>query len=404
MRSISADLRERRRQDLGQVAELWRRLGHTPGSITVYCNYVWCILEEFGQSDYTQLCANRVVQRSLSYARRHQIDAKRCRWMWLSTFRAFAWGLMQLGKAVGSVELHPRAAPAQDPVMLAFIHYTKELGCSQSTLRGHLRNLNGLRRFLIRRHAPWPIPRLRDIDHFLLTTRKQWSRSTVGVAAGSCRTWLRFLFVTGRIKEDLSASVALPPSVSYPRPARALPWSTVRQLHRGIDTSTPLGKRDEAQYLLLCAYGLSNAELTNLKVEDIDWQTGVLHIRRVKNGATVDLPLLDAVAIAIGTYLRDGRPETPCHCLFVRHAIPFGPLSKSTIAARVQCWAKRSHVKVTRLGVHVFRHSFATTQLEQGMPLKVIGDILGHQDCKTTSVYVRSAVERLRPLALPVPK
>jgi integrase len=73
------------------------------------------------------------------------------------------------------------------------------------------------------------------------------------------------------------------------------------------------------------------------------------------------------------------------------------------------CWLRRAssadrHVQVAHLGVHVFRHSFATTQLEQGMPLKVIGDILGHQDCKTTAVYVRSAVGRLRPLALPVPK
>ena len=136
MRSISSELRKRRRRGLDRVAALCRRLGHTPGSITVYCN--WCILEEFDRSDYTQLYADHVVQRSRSYARRHEIDEKRCRWMWLSTFRAVAWRLGQLGKAVGSVELHPQAAPVQDSMMLAFIHCTKELGRSQSTLRGGL--------------------------------------------------------------------------------------------------------------------------------------------------------------------------------------------------------------------------------------------------------------------------
>jgi site-specific recombinase XerD len=51
----------------------------------------------------------------------------------------------------------------------------------------------------------------------------------------------------------------------------------------------------------------------------------------------------------------------------------------------------------------LFRHSFATRQLEQGIPLKVIGDILGHRNSQTTGIYVRSALSRLRRLALPVP-
>jgi site-specific recombinase XerD len=132
----------------------------------------------------------------------------------------------------------------------------------------------------------------------------------------------------------------------------------VRQLSRGIDRSTPLGRRDYAQYLLFCAYGLSNAEIIDLKLEQIDWHAGILHIRRVKNGATVDLPLLPNVAKVEAPYLE----------------------------------------------AHLFRHSFATRQLERGTPLKVIGDILGHRSCQTTPIYVRTALARLRQLALPVPK
>jgi integrase len=48
-----------------------------------------------------------------------------------------------------------------------------------------------------------------------------------------------------------------------------------------------MGRRDDAQYLLFCAYGLSSTEVTNLTLEDIDWHAGILHVRRVKNGATV---------------------------------------------------------------------------------------------------------------------
>jgi site-specific recombinase XerD len=159
-----------------------------------------------------------------------------------------------------------------------------------------------------------------------------------------------------------------------------------------------------AQYRLFCGYGLSNAEVTNLKLEDIDWSAGVLHIRRLKNGSTVDLPLPSTVAKAITAYIQHGRPSTECRQVFVGHCIPFGPLGKSTIGQRVKSWAERANVQAPYIGVHVFRHSFATYQMEHGVSLKLIGDILGHRSTQTTSIYVRSALGKLRQLALPVPK
>jgi integrase len=177
----------------------------------------------------------------------------------------------------------------------------------------------------------------------------------------------------------------------------------VRQLGKGIDRSTPMGRRDYAQYLLFCAYGLSNAEIIDLKLEQIDWDAGIIHIRRVKNGSTVDLPLLPAVAKAMAVYLRHSRPQSLFRNVFIRHTIPFGPLSHATVGQRVRCWAERAKVQAPFLGAHLFRHSFATAQLERGTPLKIIGDILGHRSCQTTRIYVRTALARLRKLALPVP-
>jgi integrase len=44
-----------------------------------------------------------------------------------------------------------------------------------------------------------------------------------------------------------------------------------------------------------------------MKIDDIDWDARILHIRRVKNGSAVDLPLSDAVAKAIAVYIEQGR-------------------------------------------------------------------------------------------------
>jgi len=391
-------------RDLERVARHWRDLGHTPESVRKYCSCIKHILRAARVSDYQQLSAERVVQLAQSYARQHRSKPRGMRRRWLSAFRAFAWSLQHLGIKVGSIDLPKKASVQLEPVMAAFIEYGKQLGWAEHTLHVRQRYLGNLRAFLIRRRAPWPAPRLHDIDHFLQQAATRWKRITVGGAASTFRAWLRFLFVTGRSQNNLASSVALPPSIAYPAPVRALPWSTIRKLRRGIDSTTPVGRRDAAQYFLLCAYGLSNAEIINLKIHDIDWDAGILHIRRVKNGATVDLPLLPAVAKAIAAYLRHGRPQTSCRYVFVRQTIPFGPLSHSVVGRRVKCWTERAKVHVPILGTHVFRHSFATHQLEQGTPLKVIGDILGHRHCQTTGIYVRTALTRLRQLALPVPK
>jgi integrase/recombinase XerD len=386
------------------VARLWRQLGHTPKSISAYRGWVRRILQNSHTSDYRQISAERVTRLARLYARKHDDDPQSTQRRWLSAFRAFAWGLQRLGKMAGPTILGKRRLNKREPTIAAFLRYGRSLSWAEQTLHIHQRYLGELRHFLARRRAPWPQPRLRDLDQFLELRAKRWKRTTVAGAASTFRAWFRFLFVTGRIERDLASSVILPPSISYPRPARALPWSMVRQLRRGIDPATSIGRRDTAQYLLFCAYGLSNAEVINLQLEDIDWDANILHIRRVKNGSTVDLPLSAVVAKAIAGYLRHGRPPTSSRHVFVRHFIPFGPLSHATVGQRVKCWAGRAKVQAPYLGVHIFRHSFATHQLERGTPLKVIGDILGHRHCQTTGIYVRTALERLRRLALPVPK
>jgi site-specific recombinase XerD len=405
MSSAVSSLATEQIRDLDRIAVLWQKLGHTPGSVRVYRQQVGLIISHARVTDYRQLCAERVEQLARTFATAHHHQRpERTRWLWLSAFRAFAWGLRQMGKEVGATDL-PKRGPPPEPLVIAFLEHGQKLGCAPQTLHAHLYNLGLLRRYLIRRRGRWPVPPLLAIDRFLQHVAPLRKATTVAAIAGSCRAWYRFLFITGRAKHDLAESITLPRFIAYPRPARALPWSSVRQLGRGIARDAPLGRRDYAQYVLFCAYGLSTAEIRGLQLEQIDWDAGIIHIRRAKNGATVDLPLLPGVARAIATYLHHGRPaHASSREVFVRHTIPFGPLGHATIGQRVRCWAERAHVRSPFLGAHLFRHSFATRQLEHGTPLKIIGDILGHRSSQTTSIYVRTALARLRRLALPVPK
>jgi site-specific recombinase XerD len=54
-------------------------------------------------------------------------------------------------------------------------------------------------------------------------------------------------------------------------------------------------------------------------------------------------------------------------------------------------------------GPHAFRHAHAVSLLRAQVPLKVIGDLLGHRATDSTAVYLKLATADLRAVALEVP-
>jgi integrase/recombinase XerD len=248
--------------------------------------------------------------------------------------------------------------------------------------------------------------RIVDIDAFVISRSKMFTAKTVAGICSALRAFLRYLHMVGLTAVDLAAHVASPRVRSVDRPPRAVPWNTVRRILHAIDTTSPLGLRDKALFLMMATYGMGAAEVIGLRLDDIDWRARRLRLRRPKTGVVTELPLLDPVGHALAAYLRQTRPaHASTRAVFVSAHLPHEPLSGSTtIRHRLALYAERAGVREGYLGTHLFRHSHATRQIEQGQPAKVVGDILGHRRPESTSVYTRSAVLRLRAMALPVPR
>jgi hypothetical protein len=121
-----------------------------------------------------------------------------------------------------------------------------------------------------------------------------------------------------------------------------LPWSDVQKILRSISRTEAPGKRDYAIVLLLATYGLGAAEVLGIRLEDVGWQAGVLKVRRPKTNASIELPLLPAVAKALSAYLRWERPPArPVQHIFLRENMPYEPITSGAIRHRIRHWIQQ---------------------------------------------------------------
>jgi len=186
-----------------------------------------------------------------------------------------------------------------------------------------------------------------------------------------------------------------------------LRWPDVHKAISGINKYSKLGKRNYAMVLLLSTYGLRSGEIARLKLDDIDWRNETIHITHRKAGKDLLLPLIPQVGKAILQYLKKGRPPSKYRELFLHVKSPIMPFTTATVGKTVKLMLLSSGIKLPqniKKGPHLLRHSFATHMANKGASLKQIGDILGHQNPKSTCVYTKTSIVQLKEVALEVPE
>jgi len=152
--------------------------------------------------------------------------------------------------------------------------------------------------------------------------------------------------------------------------------------------------------LTLCAiYGLRSGEIVDLRLEDFDWHSEILTVRRGKRGRVQQFPLQFEVGEAILQYLKSVRPRCPCRHLFVTRVYPHKPVLTTTLRPLVAKRMIQLGIKSEKMGTHALRHACATELLRKGSSLKDIADFLGHRSLGSVSVYAKQDPRSLRTVA-----
>jgi integrase/recombinase XerD len=304
-----------------------------------------------------------------------------------------------------------RPSPAPEPgpkeiLLNKFMdHLRDEHGYASSTVRGQSSYTSEFLDLLKYEEARNRLASLSitDIDDFIQHMAKRMSRASLQCVTSSLRNFLRFLVVEGVIPPGLENQIDTPCVYRQEKLPRSLPWLTVQAFLQSIDRNTAAGKRDYAIFSLIAVYGLRACDVADLKLEDIKWRAKCIRICQTKTGGPLELPLIDEVGLALYNYLKGVPRYGNYRHVFLCINAPGGILKSRAIIRAFERWAQRSGLDIPYKGPHCLRHSMAIHMCRQNIPLKTIGDILGHRTPESTAGYIRLQTEDLREVALNVP-
>jgi integrase/recombinase XerD len=189
--------------------------------------------------------------------------------------------------------------------------------------------------------------------------------------------------------------LAIPPKRATKRIVTFLTADETRALLGAPDRTTWAGRRDHALLLTAVQTGLRVSELLGLTLADVQLGAGA-HVRATGKGRKQRVsPLTRQTVAVLRVWTREnaGQPAEP---LFAsRHG---GPLTRDAIERRLAkhvIGAQRtcSTLRAKRVSMHVLRHTCAMNLLTAGVDTATIALWLGHEQERTTQVYLHADLE-----------
>ena len=154
--------------------------------------------------------------------------------------------------------------------------------------------------------------------------------------------------------------------------------------------------RDYCLMLMAYRHGLRVSELIDIRLNDLDLETGRLFVRRLKGSLSTQQPIEGDELRALRAWLREREtyPNASSNYLFLSER---GMLTRQAINYLVAQIGLKAHLdfKVTP---HSLRHSTGYFLANKGHDTRLIQAYLGHKNITHTVRYTRTAAARFEGL------
>lgn len=134
------------------------------------------------------------------------------------------------------------------------------------------------------------------------------------------------------------------------------------------------------------ACGLRISELLHLEIAHICGDRKTFHLKGSKGKKDRIVPVPEELLVHLRIYYKKNLPHK---YLFEGHgstALNPKPYTAASVRKLLHRAAKKAHIKKT-VTPHTLRHSYATHLYENGINLRSIQVLLGHNSSKTTEIY-----------------
>ena len=210
------------------------------------------------------------------------------------------------------------------------------------------------------------------------------------------RAFFKWMRRRGHLSVNPAAEIDLPRKEIHLQ-ANPLTVEEVEKILACPDVSTARGLRDRAMLEVLFSSGIRRSELVHLTIYDINHKKGTLTVRQGKGKKDRVLPIGERAIAWVDQYVVDGRPALvadPDHGrLFVQNW--GGAMAPKVAGAVVKHYVDQSGVG-KKGSCHLFRHAMATALLENGIRMKHLQQMLGHEDLRSTQLYGKIAIRKLK--------
>ncbi len=281
-------------------------------------------------------------------------------------------------------------------VVNRYMRYLKlERNYSPNTLDAYWHDLQKLLGYLDAEHIDVTDVRLEDLQTFAATLHD------IGVGPTSqcrilsgVRSFFRYLMLDGYRPDDPTELLESPQTGSHL--PEVLSVEEVDMLEESVDLSKWEGHRNRAIIEVLFSCGLRVSELVGLRLSDLYTDEQYIRVRG-KGSKERLVPISPRAIRELGFWFADRnhmdiKPGEEDYVFLNRRG---AHLTRTMILIMIKRQAAEAGIAKT-ISPHTLRHSFATALLEGGADLRMIQEMLGHENIGTTEIYTHVETSTLR--------